>query len=239
MKKIKIAITAILSLLFLYIGMSKDSNVEVDKNFNQNRIEKDNVEYIQTIRSLNEEKAALKKELKSLEEKPRDMTAKVKYVSKEFPKELLNLVDIVENERIKFGIPVSITFAQAFLESGIRHNEPASKLTTEDNNHFGIKWKGVSPYQDKLIKAGLKISKTVERCNKDEKDCAYYIKFESKWDCFRAKSIMITGSRYRHLKGKPFAEFARGLKKGGYATDPKYAKKLIEIIIRYRLYELD
>jgi flagellum-specific peptidoglycan hydrolase FlgJ len=238
-KDSKIRLTVVLSLLFLYVGMPKGNNVEVDKNFTQNRIEKDNVEYIQTIRSLNEETAALKEELKSLEEKPRDMTTKVKYVSKEFPKELLNLADIVENERIKFGIPVSITFAQAFLESGIRHDTPASKLATEDNNHFGIKWKGVSPYQDKLIKAGLKISKTVERCNKDEKDCAYYIKFESKWDCFRAKSIMITGSRYRHLKGKPFAEFARGLKKGGYATDPKYAKKLVKIIIRYRLYELD
>ena len=50
---------------------------------------------------------------------------------------------------------------------------------------------------------------------------------------------MITGGLYRHLRGKPFAEFARGLKEAGYATDPKYAEKLIKNIIKYRLYELD
>ena len=219
--------------------MPKGSNVEVDKNFNQNRIERDNVQYIQIIRSLNEETAALKEELKSLEEKPKDMTTKVKYVSNKFPEELIKLADIAENERVKYGIPVSITLAQAFLESGIRHNKPASDLATVDNNWFGIKWRKKSYYQDKLTKKGLEITSTVNRCNKDKTDCAFYIKFNTKWDCFRAKSIMITGSRYKHLKGKPFAEFARGLKKGGYATDPRYANKLINVIIKYRLYELD
>jgi LysM repeat protein len=33
--------------------------------------------------------------------------------------------------------------------------------------------------------------------------------------------------------------WARGLKKAGYATDPKYADKLIGLIERYSLYEYD
>ncbi|MDG1315738.1 MAG: glucosaminidase domain-containing protein [Flavobacteriaceae bacterium] len=205
----------------------------------QNRLEKDNVEYIQTIRSLNQEATLLKEKLVALEDKPRDMTEKIKYVHNKFPKELINLAPLAENERVKYGIPVSITLAQAYLESGIRHNKPPSELYTVDNNLFGIKWKEKSFYQDKLTKAGLEITSTVWRCNKAKTDCAYYIKFNTRWDCLRAKSIMITGSLYRNLRGKSYPEFARGLKKAGYATDPRYAYKLINIIIDYRLYELD
>jgi flagellum-specific peptidoglycan hydrolase FlgJ len=239
-----IIVLALMSILALTFFHSEEDVVVVD-NY-RILIEKDNAEYRQQLNNLNNEVRLLKDSIKNcisakdtVEDVSRDMTQKIKFVSSRFPKDIKELAHIAENERVKFGIPVSITFAQAFLESGIRYNEPASKLATEDKNYFGIKWKGVSPYQNKLIKAGLKIESTVERCNKDEKDCAYYIKFESRWDCFRAKSIMITGGRYRRLQGKPFAEFARGLKKGGYATDPRYAEKLIDIIIRYRLYELD
>ena len=36
-----------------------------------------------------------------------------------------------------------------------------------------------------------------------------------------------------------YKSWARGLKKAGYATDPKYPKKLISIIQRYELYQYD
>ena len=239
MNKLKVAIPVVFLCFWLFLGMSKSSDVKITTTDDKSRLEKDNVEYIQTIRSLNQEATLLKEKIVSLEDKPRNMTEKVKYVGNEFPEKLVNLTSLAENERLKYGIPVSITLAQAFLESGIRHNEPASELSAVDNNWFGIKWRKKSLYQDKLTKAGLEITSTVWRCNKSKTDCAYYIKFNTKWDCLRAKSIMITGSRYRHLRGKPFAEFARGLKKAGYATDPRYADKLIGVIIKHKLYELD
>jgi len=238
----KIIATFFFFLIFYLVVNKADGKLDTSTVItadNQNRLERDNAEYRQMITSLKQEAALLKEKLISLEEKPRDMTQKIKFVSSHFPKEIKELVDVAENERVKYGIPVSITFAQAYLESGIRHNKPPSDLSAVDNNWFGIKWKKKSFYQNKLTKAGLEITSTVWRCNGAKTDCAYYIKFNTKWDCFRAKSIMITGSRYRNLKGKPFAEFARGLKGAGYATDPKYANKLIKVIIKYRLYELD
>src|SRR5690606_36715109 len=41
------------------------------------------------------------------------------------------------------------------------------------------------------------------------------------------------------LNPSDYAGWAKGLKQAGYATDPKYADKLISIIERYELYKLD
>ena len=38
---------------------------------------------------------------------------------------------------------------------------------------------------------------------------------------------------------KNYRAWAKGLKKAGYATDPKYANKLISLIDRYELYRFD
>ena len=40
------------------------------------------------------------------------------------------------------------------------------------------------------------------------------------------------------LNKKNYVKWAKGLKKAGYATDPKYADKLISIIERYELMEI-
>ena len=36
-----------------------------------------------------------------------------------------------------------------------------------------------------------------------------------------------------------YKQWAKGLKKAGYATDPKYPQKLIDLIERYELYKYD
>ena len=41
------------------------------------------------------------------------------------------------------------------------------------------------------------------------------------------------------LNKRNYVKWAKGLKKAGYATDPKYADKLISIIERYELWKLD
>ena len=41
------------------------------------------------------------------------------------------------------------------------------------------------------------------------------------------------------LKITDYKGWAKGLRKAGYATDPKYPKKLISIIERYELYKYD
>ncbi len=60
---------------------------------------------------------------------------------------------------------------------------------------------------------------------------------------YRDHSVFLsTRSRYDFLfdlKRTNYKSWAKGLKKAGYATDPKYPKKLISLIERYRLDRFD
>ncbi|MEM9888093.1 MAG: glucosaminidase domain-containing protein [Bacteroidota bacterium] len=130
---------------------------------------------------------------------------------------------IVEQE--KYGIPASITLAQGLLES----DAGDSRLAVESLNHFGIKCrskcKGCT-------------------CRNYTDDSAYdmFRVFASAWESYREHSILLTGDRYKHLLNLEVADYknwAHGLKKAGYATDKRYAEKLIKIIEYLKLNEYD
>jgi LysM repeat protein len=122
-------------------------------------------------------------------------------------------------------IPASITLAQGILESGSGN----SRLAKEANNHFGIKchkaWTGDTFIQDDDAK--------------DECFRRYYSADESYTD----HSLFLTGrSRYAglfQLKLTDYKGWAKGLKAAGYATNPKYAYLLIDLIERYHLNQYD
>ena len=65
--------------------------------------------------------------------------------------------------------------------------------------------------------------------------------YKNSWSSYRAHSKLLQGKRYRHLKryGKDYKKWAFGLRKAGYATDKKYAEKLIAIIEAMHLDEFD
>lgn len=125
----------------------------------------------------------------------------------------------------KYGIPASITLAQGLLES----DAGRSMLAVEGNNHFGIKchsdWTGKRMYHDD-----------------DRRDDCFRV-YKSVEGSFEDHSIFLTThSRYASLfdlKPTDYKGWARGLKKAGYATNPAYAEKLIEIIERYDLDRYD
>ena len=76
----------------------------------------------------------------------------------------------------------------------------------------------------------------------DEKgEC--FRRYEDPDDSFRDHSLFLTSrSRYAslfRLKQSDYKGWAKGLKKAGYATDPKYPSKLIKIIERYNLERFD
>lgn len=114
------------------------------------------------------------------------------------------------------GVPASITLAQGMLES----RNGLSRLATEGNNHFGIKchkaWKGKKMYQDDDAKG----------------EC--FRVYKSAEHSFSDHSLFLRGARrYAFLFDLPATDYkgwAKGLKKAGYATDPKYAEHLIRII---------
>ena len=136
-----------------------------------------------------------------------------------------NYSKIAREEMLQYGIPASITLAQGILESGAGRGE----LTRKANNHFGIKchnsWTGDRVYHDDDERG---------ECFRKYKDPKY---------SFRDHSLFLTQrSRYKDLfklKKDDYKGWARGLKKAGYATDPRYPQKLIDIVERYRLYEYD
>ncbi len=127
-------------------------------------------------------------------------------------------------QMLAHGIPASITMAQAILESGNGNSELARK----GNNHFGIKchnWKGKTmKVDDDKKNECFRVYKTAEESYKDH---SLFLK---------------NGKRYAFLfdyKRTNYKAWAKGLKKAGYATNPKYPNLLIRIIEDYQLYELD
>ena len=142
--------------------------------------------------------------------------------NKQYEEYIKQYRDIAVEEMKKYHIPASITLAQGLLESGAGQ----STLARKSNNHFGIKcgsdWNGKSVRHDD-----------------DERN-----------ECFRAykhpkqsyedhSKFLVSRPRYASLfklKITDYKGWARGLKKAGYATNPRYAEQLIGII---ELYDLD
>ena len=125
----------------------------------------------------------------------------------------------------RYRIPASITLAQGLLESSYGNG----RLAVEANNHFGIKchksWRGKKIYHD----------------DDEKNEC--FRKYHDVADSYRDHSLFLKNrSRYSSLFDldiKNYRAWAKGLKKAGYATDPKYANKLISLIDRYQLYRFD
>ena len=122
------------------------------------------------------------------------------------------------------GIPASITLAQGLLES----RSGLSELTVEARNHFGIKctpdWTGGKVYHD------------------DDKKDDCFRKYKRDEDSFEDHSKFLQRPRYAslfELRPTDYKGWAHGLKKAGYATDPRYPAKLIDLIERYELNKLD
>lgn len=133
--------------------------------------------------------------------------------------------DDAVKEMLMYNIPASITLAQGMLESGNGNSD----LAVYANNHFGIKchrgWNGPTFIKDD-----------------DEKDECFR-KYPSVLDSYTDHSQFLrTRSRYAslfELKNNDYKGWAEGLKAAGYATDPKYTKRLIELIETYQLYKYD
>lgn len=128
-------------------------------------------------------------------------------------------------EMEKYGIPASITLAQGLLES----NAGDSRLSKESNNHFGIKCRS-------------KCRGCTCRNYTDDDIYDMFRVFESPWESYREHSKLLQGKRYRHLLKLDITDYeawSHGLKKAGYATDKRYAYKLIQIIEELNLYRYD
>ena len=127
---------------------------------------------------------------------------------------------IAIQEQEDYGIPASITMAQALLESQAGQSE----LAVEAKNHFGIKctseWFGGVYYHD------------------DDSEGECFRQYGNAAESFKDHSLFLKRTRYStcfEIAVEDYEGWARRLKECGYATDPSYAPKLIKLIEDYRL----
>jgi hypothetical protein len=137
-------------------------------------------------------------------------------------KEYINTYkELAIKEMLRTGVPASITLAQGILES----QSGESNLAKKSNNHFGIKcktdWTGEKVYHDD-----------------DERGECFRSYTDAEQSYIDHSDFLKSRAHYAFLfKLDPtdFEGWAKGLKKAGYATNPVYAQKLIDVIQRYNL----
>jgi len=133
--------------------------------------------------------------------------------------ETYKAIAVAEEQRS--GVPASITLAQGIHET----MAGTSELVLSSNNHFGIKcktgWTGGSVTHD------------------DDSKGECFRKYDDPKDSYRDHSDFLkTGQRYAFLfdlDPLDYEKWAYGLKKAGYATNPKYPQILIKLIEDYHL----
>ncbi len=132
--------------------------------------------------------------------------------------------DLAIEEMLKYHIPASITLAQGLFESSAGRSD----LSTRGNNHFGIKchgWTGRSMSKD---------DDAVGECFRVYENARESFEDHSK---FLAKNTRY--ARLFQLDQTDYRGWANGLKACGYATNPNYARKLIDLIELYKLWQYD
>ncbi|NJC27728.1 glycoside hydrolase family 73 protein [Neolewinella antarctica] len=130
------------------------------------------------------------------------------------------------SEARKHGIPASITLAQGLLESG----HGTSTLAKRNKNHFGIKC------FSKQCRKG--------HCSNhsDDHHKDFFRVFEDAHGSYAAHSQVLLKNRYKplfKLAKRDYKGWSHGLRKAGYATDPRYGDKLVALIETLELWRYD
>ena len=130
-------------------------------------------------------------------------------------------------EQRRYGIPASVTLAQMAVESGYGE----SSLAKQDNNYFGIKasldW----------IKSGKPWSYHHDDHYNDK-----FCTFGSALESLEYHSKVLMADRYkacRQYAPTDHLHWIEGIKKGGYATDPRYVATIEGVIKKYGLEKYD
>lgn len=128
---------------------------------------------------------------------------------------------VAVDEMKKYGVPASVTLAQAILHSSAGTNEPALM----GHNHFNLEcnseWKG-----DKM-------DFSTGKC---------YREYKSAWSSFRDHSQYITSGKFSHLKKLSQTDhkgWISELAKISYSSEKGYEQYLLKVIEKYNLTKYD
>ena len=130
-------------------------------------------------------------------------------------------------EQRRYGIPASVTLAQMAVESGYGE----SNLAKQDNNYFGIK------ASSSWINSGKPWSYHHDDHYNDK-----FCTFGSVMESLEYHSKVLMADRYkacRQYAPTDHLHWIEGIKKGGYATDPRYVATIEGVIKKYGLERYD
>ena len=130
-------------------------------------------------------------------------------------------------EQRRYGIPASVTLAQMAVESGYGE----SSLAKQDNNYFGIK------ASKDWINSGKPWSYHHDDHYNDK-----FCTFGSPLESLEYHSKVLMADRYkacRQYAPTDHLHWIEGIKKGGYATDPRYVATIEGVIRKYGLEKYD
>lgn len=138
-------------------------------------------------------------------------------------------------EKAEYNVPASVSIAQSILES----KAGTSKQAVQDNNFHGLKC--AAPNRPGPIAKGCRAYKTQECRPTCRPVTAHFRVFGSMRDSFRDHGRLLTQNpAYRkalQYRTDP-DRFIRAIAKT-YATDPKYADKVIKLMRDHDLYRFD
>lgn len=145
------------------------------------------------------------------------------------------IAPIAQNLQREYGVLASISMAQAILESEYGQSE----LAADYYNLYGVKTDASDPEGVNFV--------TKEFVNDEWIEIVDRFKVYSSWEqSMRSHAELIyygTSWNESHyaavLAGQTYQEQAQGLQSSGYATDPDYATKIIEMIEVWELYQYD
>lgn len=149
-----------------------------------------------------------------------------------------NFVDLIKNGAVKafykHHVFASLTIAQAILESGWGSNAPGYNL-------FGIKWFEGCGYDYQLLHTWeYENGKWIKVEDKFKKYSSFEESIEDHTQLFLRTHLEDGSLRYqRVLDAKNYKEACTAVRECGYATDPYYSQKLINIIEKCNLNQYD
>lgn len=146
---------------------------------------------------------------------------------------LRDVVPAAQSSQRVYGVPASITIAQAILESGWGQ----SALARQCNNFFGIK---AAAHAEPESYQEFPTTEFVD--GRRTQVMAAFAKYPSPAMCFAAHArLLALAPRYKPamLVRNDVMAFAQHLQICGYSTNPNYASSLMALVKEYDLTQYD
>lgn len=147
---------------------------------------------------------------------------------------IAQISDYAKELQERYGVLPSISIAQAILES----DWGTSELSVENNNFYGIKGNSAEPTVTMTTKEFVD-GKWIEVNAEFRKYTTWQESMDDHSKLFTAGTTWNSNQYANVLASKDYKEAAYALQESGYATDPDYPDKLIQLIEQHDLNQYD